>query len=395
MAINIKQLEEQGGTRQVTAKASLQLGAANDGARSVAKPGDIKLNLDFLASSKVSANDRMFFTEQLALMLDTGNSLLESLRSLSRYGNSPALKKLINSIADDVEQGQSFSFALAKHPEVFNSTYCNLVKASEQGGFMSDVLEELMEMDEKRSKLQATMQSALSYPAFLAVFSVLVVIFVLVVVFPKFADMFGAMSQHLPPTTKVLMGLSESLIAHWPYYIAATVALIAGLIAGFKSAAGRYLVDGLKLRVPIAKDIFSELYLVQSMRVMSMSMSRGVSALETLAACRDVIANQRYRDFFRTLENDLQEGKGLAVGFRREAFIPDLVKQMITTGESSGNLPKVMARVADYYERQLEKRLHTVSKAAEPVMLIVMGAVVGVLVSSLILPIFKMSTIAH
>ncbi len=395
MAINIKQLEEQGGTSQVAAKTSLRAGAANDGEPSVRKLSDVHINLDFLAPSKVTANDRMFFTEQLALMLDTGNSLLESLRSLSRYGGSVALKKLINSIADDVEQGQSFSFALAKHPEVFNSTYCNLVKASEQGGFMSDVLEELMEMDEKRSKLQATMQSALSYPVFLAGFSVLVVIFVLVVVFPKFADMFGAMSQHLPATTVILMGFSESLIAHWPYYIAGTVALVGGVFAALRSSAGRYFLDGAKLRVPVVRDIFSELYLVQSMRVMSMSMSRGVSAIETLAACRDVIANKRYRDFFRSIENDLQEGKGLAAGFRREGFIPDLVKQMITTGEESGNLPKVMARVASYYERQLEKRLQMVSKAAEPLMLIVMGAVVGVLVSSLILPIFKMSTVAH
>ena len=158
MAINIKQLEQQAGTKEITSTRTVRSEAAND-------PSDqplqsINLNPNFLAPKKVSANERMFFTEQLALLLDTGNSLLESLRSLSRYGNSPALKTLIKSIGDEVEQGRTFSYALSQHPEVFNSTYCNLVKASEQGGFMSHVLEELMEMDEKRSRLQANMQSA-------------------------------------------------------------------------------------------------------------------------------------------------------------------------------------------------------------------------------------------
>ena len=393
MAINIKQLEQQVGTKQVATGKALRSESANDSG--IQANGGFNLNLDIFASKKVSANDRMFFTEQLALLLDTGNSLLESLRSLSRYGDSPALKKMIQSIGDEVEQGRTFSYALSQHPEVFSSTYCNLIKASEQGGFMAEVLEELMEMDEKRSRLQATMQSALAYPVFLGVFSVLVVIFVLVVVFPKFADMFGAMADQLPPTTKALMAFSDSLISYWPIYIGGSIFLAAGLVAALKSAPGQYLMDSWKLRLPIAKGIFSELYLVQSMRVMAMSMSRGVSAVETLAACRDVVTNQRYKHFFRDLENDLQEGKGLASGFRSAPFIPDVVKQMITTGEASGNLPKVMARVAAYYERQLEKRLQTVSKAAEPLMLIVMGAVVGVLVSSLILPIFKMSSVAH
>ncbi len=130
---------------------------------------------------------------------------------------------------------------------------------------------------------------------------------------------------------------------------------------------------------------------MQSMRVMSLSLEKGVSVMDTLASCRDVVSNRHYQDFFRELEEAVDQGSGLSPGFRKSEFIPDLVKQMVSTGELSGSLPKVMARVATYYERQLEKRLTTVSKAAEPVMLLIMGVVVGVLVSSLILPIFQMS----
>jgi len=391
MAINVKQVQDAGG-KNSRGKQSLPNSAANDSKGSSLNPD---INLDFLQSKTVSANDRMFFTEQLSLLLDTGNSLLESLRSLARHGQSPPLKKLLDQLAADVEQGQSFSYALSKHPKVFSTTYTNLIKASEQGGFMSEVLDELMEMDEKRSKLQATMQSALSYPVFLLAFSVLVVIFVLVVVFPKFAEMFGTMADKLPATTVALMAFSESLTTYWPIYVGASIAIAAGVYVFCTSAAGRYFLDDLKLKMPIAKGIYSELYLVQSMRVMAMSLGRGVSVVDTLAACRDVIPNQRYREFFVGLERDLQEGKGVSAGFRKADFLPDVVKQMVTTGEASGSLPKVMARIASYYERQLEKRLQTVSKAAEPIMLIVMGAVVGVLVSSLILPIFQMSSGAH
>lgn len=388
MAINIRELERSNAGHTVKL-GDTATSAANDG---VSTGLNRDINLTIFQSKAVSANDRMFFTEQLALLLDTGNSLLESLVSLTRHGESAPLKKLITQLAADVEQGQSFSHALAKHPKVFSTTYTNLIKASEQGGFMADVLDELMEMDEKRSKLQSTMQSALSYPAFLMAFSVLVVIFVLVVVFPKFAEMFGAMADKLPATTKALMAFSDSLVAYWPIYVGGALVIVAGVAAFCKSSYGSYFLDGLKLKAPIAKDIYSELYLVQSMRVMAMSMGRGVSVMDTLAACRDVIPNQRYRDFFSGLERDLQEGRGLSRGFRNADFMPDVVKQMVTTGEASGSLPKVMARIASYYERQLEKRLNVVSKAAEPIMLIVMGAVVGVLVSSLILPIFQMSS---
>lgn len=394
MAINTQQLSKVRQKSSAVNKdlrqsgASQQQAAANEAVHTTSAKATFSR---MFSSTKLTDTDRMFFTEQLALLLDTGNSLLESLQALATHGQNPALQLLIEQLSNDIQQGMPFSSALSKHPNIFSNTYCHLVKASEQGGFMSDVLEELMEMDEKRSRLQATMVSALSYPIFLLSFSFLVVLFVLIVVFPKFADMFESIADDLPATTKTLMWFSESMIAYWPVYLVGTIASIAAAILWKNSAQGSRVIDGLKLKTPIIRDIFSELYLVQSMRVMALSLEKGVSVMDTLASCRDVVSNRHYQDFFRDLETAVDQGSGLSPGFRQSHFIPDLVKQMVSTGEMSGSLPKVMARIAVYYERQLDKRLTAVSKAAEPIMLLVMGVVVGVLVSSLILPIFQMS----
>lgn len=344
-----------------------------------------------LGGASLSTVDRMFFTEQLALLLETGNSLAPALKMLLQQVKKPRMQFVIESLLDDVSGGQTFSQALSKHPELFSITYVSLIDAAERGGFMPEVMAELLEMDNRREKLQSTMQSALSYPVFLLTFSFAVVIFVLVVVFPKFADMFSSIADDLPITTTLLMGFSQFLTQYWLLVLLA--------VFGFGFLIRRYVVssrgvqkmDRLKLSLPIFGSVFTELYLVQSMRVLALSLGNGVSVMDALAACRDVVDNRVYSGFIRRVEQSVQEGKGIARGFQGEVFIPDLVQQMVTTGEDSGNLSKVLHRIAEYYERQLEKRLQTVAKAAEPIMLLVMGVVVGVLVSSLILPIFKLS----
>ena len=154
---------------------------------------------------------------------------------------------------------------------------------------------------------------------------------------------------------------------------------------------GGELLDRLKLRMFYLRDIFVQLYLVQSLRVMGLSLGNGVSVMDTLASCRDVVQNRLYRRFISQVEVKVQEGEGLAAAFEETEFIPPAVRQMISTGEETGNLPRVMSRVAAYYERELDKRMAAFARAVEPIMLIVMGAVVGLVVSSLILPIFKLS----
>ncbi len=347
------------------------------------------------ARGRISVKDRMFFTEQLALLLETGNSLHASLSSLKQQADKPAMRELAEALAEDIANGFSFSQALARHPDIFSHTYVNLIAASETGGFMHQVLEQLMEMDDKREKLRSTLFSALSYPAFLLVFALGVVIFVLAVVFPKFKEMFSAIHDQLPPTTRFLMSVSELLQSQWPLLLGLLAAFVLILRYWMRSDRGQHSIDRLKLRLPVIGPVVTRLYLVQSLRVMGLSLGNGVSVADTLQACREVIDNHLFHRFIVEVESRVQEGSGLATGFRESEFIPPVVEQMITTGEETGNLPRVMNRLADFYEREMTRQLTTFNRLVEPVMLLVMGGVVGLLVSSLILPIFKLSRMVH
>lgn len=340
---------------------------------------------------KVSVKDRQFFTEQLALLLETGTPLHTALQMLEQQVDNPSMAIVIKRIVEDIAAGKTFSYALEQHPNVFSVTYVNLVAASEGGGFLHEVLTQLLEEEEKRERLRSTIVSALSYPAFLVAFSVLVVIFVVVVVFPKFDEMFARIQDQLPPTTIALMWMSDVLRGYWLQILAGLAAFVVLSHRWASSSAGVARLDQMKLMVPGLRSVFAQVYLVQTLRVMSLSLIHGVSIVDTLSACQDVIANSRFRAFLGRVQDSVREGGTIAAGFETGEFIPPLVKQMVNTAESTGNLGKVMGRIADHYERELAKKVAALSKMAEPIMLLVMGLLVGVIVSSLILPIFKLS----
>ncbi|MDH3274223.1 MAG: type II secretion system F family protein [Gammaproteobacteria bacterium] len=340
---------------------------------------------------KVSSSDRRFFTEQLSLMLETGANLHQALVLLKQQDQLPAMASVIDDLENGVAGGRSFSAALADHPEVFSTTYVNLVAASEGGGFIHEVLAELLRMDEQAEELNNTVRSALSYPIFLSLFSLGVIVFVLMVVFPKFSVMFAKIHDQLPMTTIVLMHASDFLRDYWMQMIAAIAAITMLTLQWARKPTGRETIDRLKLTLPGIKHIFMQVYLTQSLRVMSLSLANGVNITDTLIATRDIVRNSIFRRFFVTIEEQVSQGNGVAIGFRQNDMIPLLAQQMIATGEETGSLSKVMSRLADYYERELTKRLKSMSKMAEPIMLMVMGVIVGVIVSSLILPIFKLS----
>jgi len=348
-----------------------------------------------LRKKKPGVKDRMFFTEQLSLMLETGTALHKALESLQQQVENPAMVEVIDGLYEKITEGKPLSYALTQYPDLFPATYCNLVAAAEGGGFLDRVLLELMRMDEKRDELRRTLVSALSYPIFLVLFSLFVVIFVLVVVFPKFADMFAKIADRLPATTIVLMQVSDALIHHWALISTTVVAGVVSLVWWLHTPAGKALLDNLKLRIFGLRDIFIQIYIIQSLRVLGLSIGNGVSIQDALASSREVVSNSVFQRFLVSVEQKVNEGSGFAVAFQQADFIPPTVKQMVTTGEETGNLSHVLGRIADYYERELAKKLAAFSRIIEPVMLIIMGGVVGLIVSSLILPIFKLSQAMH
>ena len=342
-------------------------------------------------SKPLAARERMFFTERLALLLETGHSLHVALDTLASQSNSKALREVIVDLRESVTRGATFSAALRHHREAFSATYVNLVRAAEQGGFLPKVLDELVALERKADALRATVVGALSYPAFLLAFSTAVVAFVLAFVFPKFADMFAAIADELPLSTRVLMMVSDVLVYYWPWLLVGAGALGGAAWGWLRSPRGALAIDDLKLKIPLVKDLVVEIYLVQTLRVMSLSLAHGVTVVEALTACRDVVPNRRFRGFVDDVIGEVEQGRGLARGFEQCTFLPPLVQQMVRTGEESARLPLVLERVVGFYESELNRPLRAGAKLVEPLMLLVMGTVVGVIVASLILPIFKLS----
>jgi type II secretory pathway component PulF len=346
-------------------------------------------------TKRLKGKDRAAFTEQLGLMLETGTPLHQSIEALKRQASNPAMIELLDDLGEQIAAGSSFTSALSRHPEMFNATYVHLVAAGEHGGFLPQVLNELQGFDERQERLQGTLVSSLSYPAFLILFSILVIIFVLVAVFPKFEEMFDSIRDQLPLSTRILMSMSDLLRHYWMAIVVMGAGLLALIRAWSRTAQGRESLDWFKLKAPLLREVVVQVYLIQTFRVMSLSITHGVGIMDAFDACIEVIKNGVFRRFLSRVKAGVAEGQSITAGFNAAEFIPPGVRQMISTGENTGRLPEVMAKVADFYERDLEKRISLLSKIIEPLMLLVMGLVVGLIVSSLILPIFKLSRAMH
>jgi type II secretory pathway component PulF len=354
------------------------------------------LNMEIrFRAPRISIQQRITFTERLVLLLDTGVSLLEALKAMQHQPESPLLASIITSVANAISEGKSFSYALGRHPEMFPTTYVSLVGAAEEGGFLPQVLAQLYRMDEKNSQMSSNIKAALSYPIFLMVFSVLVIVFVLVFIFPKFEALFASIHDQLPMTTLFLMALSGLVRHHWLVLSVGLGAVSFACYRWFGSAGGRQMLDLAKMRLPVIRDIYIQVYLSQTLRVLGLSLTSGVPITIALKATQGVVRNALFSGFLEGLKQHVNEGRGIAIGFSSSPIVPPLVQQMVTTGEQTGNLGMVMTRVAEFYERELAKRITVLSKAIEPIMLIVMGVVVGLIVVSLILPIFKLSRAIH
>jgi type II secretory pathway component PulF len=343
----------------------------------------------------MSGRERMFFTERLALLLSTGIPLHTSLDSLASQSETTSSSTLIQQVRESVAEGRSFSQALAAHPEAFPTTYVQMIAAAEQGGFLPTALEQLRDLDERRQELRSALLAAVTYPLFLILVSSAVIVFVLVVVFPKFEEMFTLIADQLPITTRWLMAAS-SLLRNWGWLVMPGL-LGTGWIVwiSFQLPRVRASIDRMATRLPLIRPLFLQLNLVQFLRVMGLSLANGIGILEALRAARETLTSVQFREFSVRLEEQVSGGRGMARTFEESELIPPLVAQMLATAEESGSLASVMTRLADFYEREWRQALQVVARIAEPALLIVMGGVVGLIVSSLILPIFKISRAVH
>lgn len=340
-----------------------------------------------------SLRDVLAFTNQLSVMIKAGINIRTAIAGIAEGVKNNKFRGILYQLKADVEGGQPFSAALARHPKVFSPLYVNMVRASELSGNLSHMLERLAEYLDHQADTRRMVIGAMIYPCIIGIMAVVTTIVLLTFVLPKLMPLFKGKEQHLPGITKVVMGLSGTLTHYWWALLLGAVFLVAGLIAFIGTEYGRRVWDAFKLKMPLLSRMCRALYISNSLSTMGELISAGVPMLETLNITADVSGNVHFQDMWRQVHDSVQQGGKIVEPLHGQHMLPSNVVQMVAAGEESGNLGAVLRDVSEYYQRELKATVKTVTSMIEPIMIVIMGAIVGVIVASILLPIFKLSSV--
>ena len=340
-----------------------------------------------------SRKDILNFTNQLAVMVRAGISLQDSLEGIAEQCGNQKFKLVITDIKNRIESGQSFSQALAEHPQVFTNLYINTVAAAEASGSLSGMLQKLAEYLDSEAETRSQVKSAMVYPCIIAVMAVTVTVFLLCFVLPRFTAIFAGKQHLLPKPTKVLMASSAFLRSYWFFIVPAIGALFWGFWYFIGTPTGRLWWDKTKLTVPLIRTLCRSLYITRSLHTMGVLIRAGVPILNTISITAQISGNVLYKAMWLGVYEEVRQGKKIASSLSQYSLMPSSVVQMIRSGEDSGNMGDVLRDVSSYYARELKTVIKTVTSMIEPIMIVMMGVLVGFIAMSIILPIFKMSSL--
>lgn len=346
-----------------------------------------------LNAGRPSQRHVLDFTTQLAVMMRAGINLRSALEGIAEQTRHPGFKRVLMQLKSDVESGKQFSQALARNHKLFGPLYINMVRASEMSGSFADMLDRIADYIEQEMETRKMVIGASIYPVIIGTMAVGVTIFLLTFVLPKFRNVFKGKEHILPWTTKFLMDLSDFMVANWYLVLGGAVLVIGGFFAFISTKIGRVWFDQVKLGVPIVKTMFRSLYINRSLKTMGQLVNAGVPMLDTLAITGDVAGNVLYERLWGGVYSSVKQGKKIAFTLQRSKLLPLSVVQMISAGEESGKLGEVLDEISAYYAKQLKDQIKAVTSLIEPIMIVVMGAVVGFIAMAIILPIFKMSQV--
>ena len=340
-----------------------------------------------------SNKDILNFTNQLAVMVRAGISLQDALESIAEQIENRKFKAVIINLKNLIEAGHSFSQALAEHPDVFSNLYINMVAAAEVSGSLSSMLQKLAEYLDQEAETRSQVKGAMVYPIIIAIMAVSVTIFLLCFVLPRFTAIFAGKEHLLPRPTIILMASSAFLRHYWFFIAPAVGASIWGFLHFIGTDIGRLWWDETKLALPLLKTLCRSLYITRGLHTMGVLTRAGVPILDTISITAQISGNILYKDMWRGVYEDVRQGKKIASSLSRYTLMPSNVVQMIRSGEDSGTMSDVLKDVSDYYARELKTVIKTVTSMIEPIMIVVMGVLVGFIAMSIILPIFKMSSV--
>jgi type IV pilus assembly protein PilC len=344
------------------------------------------------SAGKVSVKLLTQFTRQLSTLVDAGLPILRSLRILEEQQKPGMLRVAIRMIAEDVEGGATLSEAMGRHPKAFDRLYTNMVRAGELGGVLDLILQRLADFMESAQALKRKVIGAMIYPAAVISFSILIVTGLLIFVVPKFRDIFDGMGQKLPATTMVLLDLSD-WVAHqggWVVILSTPIVIFILIKLIKMSPAGRYGVDKAKLGIPIMGQVVSKTSVARFARTLGTLLSAGVPILEALNITRETSGNEVYARALLKVHDGIREGDSFADPLRQARIVEPMVVNMIDVGEETGELDKMLSKVADTYDDEVETLVASMTSLLEPVMVIVLGVIVGFIVVALFMPMVAM-----
>lgn len=341
---------------------------------------------------RVSLREVSTMTRQLATLLGGGLPLLASLTTLVSQTANPQLKKTMAQVKEQVNEGVSLAQSISYYPRIFPPFYVNMVRAGEASGTLDIVLERLADFNEKQQALRGKIRAALAYPIFMFVIGSFVLFILTTFLIPKITTIFNDMHQTLPGITIVMISVSSFLKSFWLLILFLIIAAVTGIRYIFaKTVRGQYIRDKLKLKIPLSGPLLHKIAVARFSRTLGTLLQSGVPLLTALSIVKNVVNNRLIADVIQEASKAVEEGQNLSGTLSKSSLIPPMTIQMISVGEQSGTLEAMLYKVADSYENEVESSVLAMTAILEPVMILVMGLFVGLIVISILLPIFEMN----
>lgn len=333
------------------------------------------------------------FTTQLAVMIRAGINIRAALEGIAEQTEHIGFKKILVQLKNDVEGGKQFSEALAKHPKLFNPLYINMVRASEMAGSFAKMLDRIANYMAQQLETKKMVIGAAIYPAIIGTLAIGVTVFLLTFVLPRFASVFEGKEDVLPWATKFLMNLSKFMVNNGLYLLGGIMTVGGVFYAFSRTEVGSFWIDKMKLTIPILKNMFRSMYIARSLQTMGQLINAGVPMLDTIAITGEISGNAIFKSLWKRIHTAVKQGKKITSALQKDTMLPRAVVQMISAGEEAGKLGEVLDEISAFYQKQLKENIKAVTGMIEPIMILMMGTVVGFIAMAIILPIFKMSSI--
>jgi type IV pilus assembly protein PilC len=357
------------------------------------KGAERQLKLPFSRRKKVGGRDMAIFARQFATMIDAGLPLVQCLEILAKQSQNKELARVVGAVQRDVEGGKTLAEAMARHPHVFDDLTVNMVEAGEAGGILDNILDRLAQYTEKAVALRRKVKSALTYPAVVLSVALLATVFMLLFIIPTFAKVFAQFGGTLPLPTRIVMGLSNFLKSFWWALLLMIVGAGFMIRRAYATQKGRLKIDGWLLKLPVLGQLLLKASIARFSRTLGTMISSGVPILMALEITARTAGNRVVEKAILATRGSIREGETIAQPLRVAKVFPPMVVQMIAVGEETGALDRMLSKIADFYDDEVSTAVETLTSIIEPVMIVIMGLIVGGMVVAMYMPMFQLANV--